>query len=270
VGTTLFVSVAAAQTLDCAQCHDQPHTIIGIAHASVGCLTCHRNHDQFPHPEGIPKPECANCHQDEAAQNRLGIHGRARAQGKQAAPDCAACHGNIHQVRRTGTQVFRQAIPSICGRCHNQVNAQYEQSVHGKAVAAGIIAAPVCSTCHGEHQIQPPAVSTSPVNPLHIPETCGRCHGDVALARKFDLPRDTVVSYEASFHGLALKAGQETVANCATCHGTQGQMRHADPTTTLRYYVKVIPENQRKAVADFERSVMKKGARRRSKAEPNR
>jgi integrase len=55
-----------------------------------------------------------------------------------------------------------------------------------------------------------------------------------------------------------------------TVKDTQGQMRHADPTTTLRYYVKVIPENQRKAVADFERSVMKKGAKRRSKAEPNR
>ena len=35
-------------------------------------------------------------------------------------------------------------------------------------------------------------------------------------------------------------------------------MRHADPTTTLRYYVKVIPENQHKAVADFERSVLNK------------
>lgn len=47
-------------------------------------------------------------------------------------------------------------------------------------------------------------------------------------------------------------------------------MRRADPTTTLRYYVKVIPENQRKAVAAFERSVMKKRAKRRSQAEPNR
>jgi integrase len=55
-----------------------------------------------------------------------------------------------------------------------------------------------------------------------------------------------------------------------TVKDTQGQMRHADPTTTLRYYVKVIPENQRKAVADFERSVMKNGAKRRSKAKPNR
>lgn len=55
-----------------------------------------------------------------------------------------------------------------------------------------------------------------------------------------------------------------------TVKDTQGQTRLADPTTTLRYYVKVIPENQRKAVADFERSVMKKRAKRRSKAEPNR
>ena len=51
-----------------------------------------------------------------------------------------------------------------------------------------------------------------------------------------------------------------------TVKDTQGQMRHADPTTTLRYYVKVIPENQRKAVADFERSVMKTPRKRRSKA----
>jgi len=28
-----------------------------------------------------------------------------------------------------------------------------------------------------------------------------------------------------------------------TVKETQGQMRHADPSTTLRYYVKVIPEN---------------------------
>jgi UDP-N-acetyl-D-mannosaminuronate dehydrogenase len=35
-----------------------------------------------------------------------------------------------------------------------------------------------------------------------------------------------------------------------------------------RYYVKVIPENQHKAVADFERSVMKNGRKRRSKTKP--
>ena len=70
------------------------------------------------------------------------------------------------------------------------------------------------------------------------------------------------------------RAMRSTASTLFQTHGTvkdtQGQMRHADPTTTLRYYVKVIPENQRKAVADFERSVMKKRAKRRSKAERNR
>jgi len=229
----LFLPAAAAQTLDCAQCHEQPHMIVGSAHASVGCLTCHPGHNVFPHPEGIPKPKCADCHQDVAAQNRLGIHGRARAQGNLKAPDCSGCHGDIHQVQRTGTEAFRKSIPGICGRCHNQIYAQYHQSVHGQAVAAGIVAAPVCSTCHGEHQIQPPTMATSPVNPIHIPETCGRCHGNVALAREFDLPTNVVVSYEASFHGLALRAGQQTVANCATCHGVHEILPPSDPRSTI-------------------------------------
>jgi cytochrome b subunit of formate dehydrogenase len=225
--------VAAAQTLDCAQCHDQPHTIAGTAHSAVPCLTCHPHHNVFPHPEGIPKPACASCHQDVAARNRLGVHGLARAAGNLAAPDCGVCHGDVHHVSRTGTEAFRKSIPSICGGCHKQIYARYEQSVHGKAVAAGIVAAPVCATCHGEHQIQPPTAPTSPVNPVHIPETCGRCHGDVALARRFDLPRDIVVSYEASFHGLALRAGQETVANCSTCHEVHEILPPSDPRSSV-------------------------------------
>jgi cytochrome b subunit of formate dehydrogenase len=117
--------------------------------------------------------------------------------------------------------------------CHDQAYAQYQQSVHGKAVAGGVVAAAVCSTCHGEHQIQPPAVATSPVNPVHVPETCGRCHGDVALARRFDLPSDIVVSFETSFHGLALKTGQQTVANCATCHGIHDIVPASDPRSSI-------------------------------------
>lgn len=225
--------VAAAQTPDCAQCHDQAQTIAGTAHAAVGCQTCHPRHQVYPHPAGVSKPACASCHRDAAAQNRLGVHGLARAKGNEAAPDCAVCHGDAHQVQLTGTAAFRKSIPSICGTCHDQVYAQYERSVHGKAAAAGIVAAPVCSSCHGEHQIQAPAVATSPVNPLHVPETCGRCHGDVALARRFDLPRDVVVSYNASFHGLALKAGQETVANCSTCHGVHEILPSSDPQSSI-------------------------------------
>jgi integrase len=82
------------------------------------------------------------------------------------------------------------------------------------------------------------------------------------------------IAKSAGIEDFDFRAMRSTASTLFQTHGTvkdtQGQMRHADPTTTLRYYVKVIPENQRKAVADFERSVMKKRAKRRSKAEPNR
>lgn len=222
-----------AGQLDCAMCHDQPQKIVGTAHAALSCTTCHPKHEVFPHPAGIPKPACASCHQDVAAENRLGVHGKARAQGNLAAPDCAVCHGDIHQIQPTGTEAFRKSIPEICGTCHSQVLAQYSQSVHGKAAAAGIVDAPVCSSCHGEHQIQPPESLASPVNPRHIPETCGRCHGNVTLAQRFSLPRDALVSFDASFHGLALKAGSETVANCASCHGVHDILPSSDPRSTI-------------------------------------
>jgi hypothetical protein len=79
------------------------------------------------------------------------------------------------------------------------------------------------------------------------------------------------VAKAAGISDFDFRAMRSTASTLFQVHGTvkenQGQMRHADPTTTLRYYVKVIPENQHKAVADFERSVMKSVAKPRSKAE---
>ncbi len=80
------------------------------------------------------------------------------------------------------------------------------------------------------------------------------------------------IAKAAGIADFDFRAMRSTASTLFQVHGTvketQGQMRHADPSTTLRYYVKVIPENQHRAVADFERSVMKQGGKRRSKAKP--
>ena len=81
------------------------------------------------------------------------------------------------------------------------------------------------------------------------------------------------IAKSAGIEDFDFRAMRSTASTLFQTHGsvkdTQGQMRHADPTTTLRYYVKVIPENQRKAVADFERAVMKRAGKQRSKANPS-
>jgi cytochrome b subunit of formate dehydrogenase len=222
-----------AATLDCSVCHSQPKTIAGTAHASVPCETCHPKHDILPHPSGIPKPACSQCHEEVAARYRLGIHGMARARRDEAAPDCTVCHGGVHEVRLTGTETFRKSVPEICGACHSDILEKYQQSVHGRAVARGIVAAPVCSSCHRAHLILAPASRGSSVFPSHIPETCGRCHGNVRLAEEFSLPRDALVSYDQSYHGLALREGRETVANCASCHGFHDILPPSDPRSSV-------------------------------------
>jgi cytochrome b subunit of formate dehydrogenase len=80
--------------------------------------------------------------------------------------------------------------------------------------------------------VLPPSSLRSTVNPAHVRETCAQCHGNVRLSRRYGLPPDRVLSFDASFHGMALKGGDETVANCASCHGIHNILASSDPRST--------------------------------------
>jgi cytochrome b subunit of formate dehydrogenase len=222
----LGVSGRDAGAASCDACHDQPREIAGTVHAVMSCLDCHPGYEKVPHPSGVPKPACAECHEDAAARTALGVHGPAAARGDEDAPVCATCHGDVHRVERTGTGAFRGAVPEICGMCHGAILAEFEESEHGRAAARGIVDAPVCSTCHREHMIRPP-------DPALVPAVCGRCHGDVLLTERYNLPRMTITSFERSVHGLALKAGSQTVANCGSCHGVHLILPSSDPRSMI-------------------------------------
>jgi cytochrome b subunit of formate dehydrogenase len=218
----------AAVAADCADCHDQSQKLAKSAHASVACATCHEKHDQYPHPAGVPKPVCTGCHTTQAEDYANSAHGQAARAGNAGAPDCAMCHGNAHELRPPRSHEFRTTTPDTCGMCHTKVVEEYRSSVHGQALARGVIQAPICTDCHGEHRIVKHSDTSSPVHGAHIRETCGRCHGDLRLTRKFGLPQDRMVSFDASFHGLAAKAGAQTVANCASCHGVHNILPASD------------------------------------------
>ena len=217
----------------CSSCHDVGQKMQKLAHSPLPCLTCHVKHEEYPHPAGIAKPVCVSCHQQVAADLALGIHGQELRKGNAAAPECNTCHGTTHEVKNTKSATFRATVPDTCGMCHSEVAAAFQASVHGKAVARGVAQAPVCTDCHGEHSILPPSNASSPVNSRNIRATCGSCHGDVRLARKFGFPSDRLVSFDASFHGLAANAGSQTVANCASCHGVHNILPSSDPRSTV-------------------------------------
>jgi cytochrome b subunit of formate dehydrogenase len=232
LGSLLFLA-AAAHAADCTSCHEQGAKLAISAHAALTCEVCHDSHENYPHAANIAKPACVNCHGDQASDYAESAHGQARKHGNEGTPDCALCHGSAHELLAPKSEAFRKAVPDTCGMCHSDVVDQFRASVHGQALARGITQAPLCTDCHGEHKILKHTDEASQVNVAHIRDTCGSCHGDVRLSRKFGLPSDRLVSFDSSFHGLAAKSGSQTVANCASCHGVHNILPSNDAKSTI-------------------------------------
>lgn len=221
----------------CASCHGPAHTVIAAREPDspvakrnlpATCGACHANPD-FLARHLIPFARPIETF-------RLSVHGRAVEAGVAGAPSCSDCHAShsIFPARDERSMINHWRVPATCGACHAEIAAVYNESVHGTAVARGVRGAPVCTDCHGEHQILAPSEPGSLVNPARVSSvTCGRCHGDERLAQRYNLPVDKVPAFEDSYHGLALRAGSQTVANCASCHGVHNILPSSDPRSTV-------------------------------------
>ena len=221
----------------CQSCHGLAHKIVaaGDPQSPVSkrnlpqtCAGCHSN------PVFVARHHIPFAHPVEAY--KLSIHGRAIAAGNAAAASCSDCHGShgILPARNPRSKINHWNVPTTCGTCHSNVLKIYQASVHGQAVAHGSTDAPVCTDCHGEHNILAPSELGSSVNPGRVSTvTCGRCHGDERLEARYNLPADRVPTYADSYHGLESRAGGQTVANCASCHGVHNIFPSSDPRSTI-------------------------------------
>ena len=261
-GAAEFPHAEGVRQVDCAACHTDAMEsyrksihgqgrLQGVTEAA-SCTDCHGDvHAVTAHTEAASAMHwthlaeaCARCHASvELAQKfkfsvvrpveayLASAHARAVAEGRHGAV-CSDCHGNhaIFPAADPRSSVNHRRVPDTCGTCHKEIAAAFQQSVHGLAAARGVREAPVCSDCHGEHRILSPREPGSPVFPTNIPTlTCGRCHSDVRLSEKFGLALDKVPAYADSYHGLAGRAGVQTVANCASCHGVHDILPSSDP-----------------------------------------
>ncbi|HUK62926.1 MAG TPA: cytochrome b/b6 domain-containing protein, partial [Dongiaceae bacterium] len=247
---------------DCAVCHeDAVAGYHGGVHATpvppdgkpvAGCGSCHGNIHAVVTHENAASPvhwanvagTCARCHADEELAARFhipvvrpvesylrSVHAAAVAAGKHGAV-CSDCHGAHEIVPGTDPRspLWRIKVPETCGKCHVQELAAYRESVHGEALARGLRDAPVCTDCHGEHAILPRSAPESPVFSANIPhEICGRCHESIRLSEKYGLPQGQAAAFADSYHGLALRSGKLTAANCASCHGVHDIQPSRDP-----------------------------------------
>jgi len=222
---------------DCQDCHgsahrtvsaSDPNSLVSKVKLAETCGRCHANPDfARKYLFTVSKPV-------EAYQS--GVHGRAVHSGKSNAAGCNDCHGahNILPASDPRSSISLGNVGPTCGQCHDQAFALYKDSVHGRAVAAGVVDAPTCTDCHGEHDILAPSDPGSPAYVANVSRvTCSHCHEDQRLLARLDLPTGRVESYAQSFHGLAAKAGSRTAANCASCHGVHSILPSSDPRSTV-------------------------------------
>ena len=232
---------ASSISASCSACHGSPHAIVG---ADDPASPVNR--------KNIPVT-CSNCHQKE--QSILGflaradktyldsVHGLSFQKGTDTkAAVCSDCHGahDINKADNRASKLYWANIPQTCGQCHKKEYEEYSKGIHGQAIAAGNRDAPVCTDCHGEHNNDAVNRASSKVSSANIPQTCGQCHSAQRINVKYSLASNVLGSYMQSYHGLAVKQGSLTAANCASCHGAHEILPSSDPRS------KINPKNLEK------------------------
>ena len=250
----------------CRECHAKvAHDYTVHGNLAVGaspdmpvCSDCHGSHNILApsNPASSAnrnnlKTTCGHCHSKidlirhyDLRENLLqiyegSVHGEPFRNGEAAAvcTDCHATDGDAHRLlspRFSDSSINHLNIPATCGRCHEKVEKDYEESIHGQLAARGETDAPVCIRCHGEHGIIAVTDPRSPVSPTKVAgETCAPCHDSVRLNVMYGLRPGKMVSFVDSYHGLKSKTGDTTVANCASCHGVHRILPPDDPRSSV-------------------------------------
>ena len=262
-----FPFAAKRQTEACGQCHESARKqfsasahgkalAAGAADAPV-CLSCHqkpitKRADQAMAPVELKLAQaelCESCHVKKASVSDQmvrgtnfvssfdqSVHGAALHAGKAASANCVDCHG-AHEMNRAivaGARVNKQNQPGTCAKCHEKIAAEFGSSVHAAALRKGNADAPVCTDCHGEHEIKAHTDSASPVFARNVAQqVCASCHASLRLTQKYGLSSNSFQTFADSYHGLAARGGSVEVVNCASCHSVHAIKSHLDPSSTV-------------------------------------
>ena len=203
---------------------------------------------------GDQKPEekqatCIICHQNQGGRLSAPTAPFPTDIHAERGLTCASCHGGDPtsmdpKVAMSAAKGFRgkpsrEQVPEFCGRCHSDTaymhrynpSVQTDQlrlyytSQHGKLLRQGDRRVATCINCHSVHDTKLVSDPGSPVYPLNIPGTCGKCHSDENYMQGYaDLPGLTqVADYEKSVHYASLKEqGNLSAPTCVTCHSSHG------------------------------------------------
>lgn len=223
-----------------------PEKLADSTHSQLGieCQACHTEIETYPHPAITFQTRrelsrsyyksCQKCHSTNFEKAQDSIHAQVSAEHPEA-PVCTDCH-SAHYVQAPDEP--RTLISTTCSTCHTEIYLQYKESIHGSAlINEDNPDVPVCTDCHGVHNIQDPRTEQFRIN---SPEMCANCHADPELMAKYGLSSDVYDLYELSWHGVDVsvyKARWPTIwhdsAICTDCHGIHNIRTTDDPQSSV-------------------------------------
>lgn len=225
----------------CARCHTgQYNEVLDNVHAvelvsgnlnAATCSDCHGSHtiqplrdrDTWVRLDSANQTSvamCATCHVEVYDRYAMSVHGNALLQGSQDVPTCVDCHGT-HDTQGAIDNAFRLFSPQTCANCHadEELMAKYDISTgvfdtyvadfHGTTVMIfqsvspdQPFNSPVCSDCHGVHNIMAMDDLASPAMKENLVITCQRCHPSATT----NFPDAWLSHYPPSFERTPLVA----------------------------------------------------------------
>ncbi len=252
--------------VSCSPCHQEqearfaesPHGH-GLARGNPrapNCSSCHGKHQILSrlHPQSSTHRNqlpnlCGECHGKEGLltdqfvklpksfqQYANSVHGKGITEGEPVAASCADCH-SVHDLKGATdprSRINPLNVAATCGRCHPGAEADFDQSIHGRALQAGITDSPTCIDCHGAHLILSSDDPDSPIcGARQAQDTCGKCHDDPFIISKYGLQDGVVGSYLESYHGWASRTGCAVTASCVNCHTAHMVLPAEDPASSV-------------------------------------
>jgi predicted CXXCH cytochrome family protein len=184
----------------------------------------------------VDNETCLDCHSDPDLEKTRGrrtislfVDESIYIKSVHKALDCIDCHEDADVEDFPHEETLGRAY---CGTCHDDVQLDFDASIHGKALSRNAAFAPNCSDCHGVHYILSSSNTSSKTYKMNIPYLCGGCHQEGApVSRVYNIPEHNIVeNYSQSIHGEGLfQKGLIVTAACTDCHGSHMIMPHTEP-----------------------------------------
>lgn len=222
-------------------------TIQGVRFEAMQCTDCHVDQGRygFPHPpltettlRGVTiemERICSSCHTEIYEKEHDGVHAQAILSGNLEAATCADCHGN-HDIQDPDEP--RQRVSETCAQCHASIAEEYNLSVHGAALLGEDNPdVPVCTDCHGVHDINNPTTNEFRAN---SPTLCAGCHANEEMMGKYGISTAVFSTYVADFHGTTATLFEKSDPNhqintavCYDCHGVHNILPATDENSMV-------------------------------------